>query len=470
MNNAAIDTNDEVHYPLIGQNSTSNRVWLQRDLAHLWHPCTQMKDHEWLPLIPIRRGEGVWLEDFEGRRYLDAISSWWVNLFGHANPRINAALRDQLETLEHVILAGFSHAPAIELAERLAAITPGALSRVFYADNGSSAVEVALKMSFHYWRNTGRPEKTRFVNLSNSYHGETLGALAVGDVSLYKETYEPLLLQPITVPSPDCFLRPEGVSWEEHSRAQFAHMERVLARHAKEICAVIVEPLVQCAGYMRMYHPVYLRLLREACDRYGVHLIADEIAVGFGRTGTLFACEQAGIAPDFLCLSKGLTGGYLPLSAVLTTEHVYQAFYDDYEKLTAFLHSHSYTGNALACRAALATLDIFESEPVLERNREKSRLIRELCAPLEDHPHVAEVRQTGMITAIEMVQDKATRTPYPWQERRGLKVYQYGLEHGVLLRPLGNVVYFMPPYVIETEEIERMVSVAREGIHRATRD
>ncbi len=448
----------------------NNRVWLQRDLAHLWHPCTQMKDHETLPLIPIRRGEGVWLEDFEGRRYLDAISSWWVNLFGHANPRINAALKAQLDDLEHVILAGFTHAPAVELAERLTAITPEGLNRVFYADNGSSAVEVALKMSFHYWRNRGQPAKTRFVNLSNSYHGETLGALAVGDVDLYKETYEPLLLEPITVPSPDCFERAPGISCEEHARAMFAHMEATLAHHADEICAVIVEPLVQCAGYMRMYHPVYLTLLREACDRHGVHLIADEIAVGFGRTGTLFACEQAGIAPDFLCLSKGLTGGYLPLSAVLTTDTVYEAFYDDYEKLTAFLHSHSYTGNALACRAALATLDIFRDEPVLERNREKSRRIRELCADLEDHPHVAEVRQTGMITAIELVRDKASRTPYPWQERRGLRVYRHGLERGVLLRPLGNVVYFMPPYVIDDDEIDLMVQVAKEGIEMATRD
>ncbi len=448
----------------------NNRVWLQRDLAHLWHPCTQMKDHETLPLIPIRRGEGVWLEDFEGRRYLDAISSWWVNLFGHANPRINAALKAQLDDLEHVILAGFTHAPAVELAERLTAVTPEGLNRVFYADNGSSAVEVALKMSFHYWRNRGKTAKTRFVNLSNSYHGETLGALAVGDVDLYKETYEPLLLEPITVPSPDCFERAPGISCEEHARAMFAHMEATLAHHADEICAVIVEPLVQCAGYMRMYHPVYLTLLREACDRHGVHLIADEIAVGFGRTGTLFACEQAGIAPDFLCLSKGLTGGYLPLSAVLTTDTVYEAFYDDYEKLTAFLHSHSYTGNALACRAALATLDIFRDEPVLERNREKSRRIRELCADLEDHPHVAEVRQTGMITAIELVRDKASRTPYPWQERRGLRVYRHGLERGVLLRPLGNVVYFMPPYVIDDDEIDLMVQVAKEGIEMATRD
>ena len=449
---------------------TTNLTTAQRDLAVLWHPCTQMKDHEWLPMIPIRRGEGIWLEDFDGRRYLDAISSWWVNLFGHANPRINAAVRDQLAKLEHVILAGFTHEPALALAERLAELTPAGLDRVFYADNGSAAVEVALKMSYHYWRNSGRSGKTRFVTLSNSYHGETLGALAVGDVALYKETYAPLLMQVLTAPSPDCYLREAGESWEDHSRRCFAEMEALLARHADETCAVIVEPLVQCAGSMRMYHPVYLSLLREACDRHGVHLIADEIAVGFGRTGTLFACEQAGITPDFLCLSKGLTGGYLPLSAVLTREPVYQAFYDDYQTLRAFLHSHSYTGNPLACRAALATLDIFAQDDVLVANRRLAQAMAEAAAPLADHPHVGEVRQTGMILAIEMVRDRSSRTPYAWQERRGLRVYRHALEHGALLRPLGNVIYFMPPYVITPEQIRWLAQVATEGIELATRE
>jgi len=445
-----------------------NQDLTARDLACLWHPCTQMKDHEWLPLIPIRRGQGVWLEDFEGKRYLDAVSSWWVNLFGHANPRINAALKDQLEQLEHVILAGFTHEPAVALAERLLSVAPAGLSRCFYADNGSSAVEVALKMSYHYWRNQGRGDKRKFITLGNSYHGETLGALAVGDVALYKETYKPLLMEAITVPSPDCWLRAEGESWEAHSRAMFRYMEGALERHAHEVAAVIVEPLVQCAGSMRMYHPVYLRLLREACDRHGVHLIADEIAVGFGRTGTMFACEQGGITPDFMCLSKGLTGGYLPLAAVLTTEDVYQAFYDDYGKLTAFLHSHSYTGNPLACRAALATLDIFRDEPVLARNRELAAYIGQSVADLADHPHVGEIRQTGMILAIELVAERAARTPFPWQERRGLRVYQHALNRGVLLRPLGNVVYFMPPYIITEQEIDLLAEVAREGIGLAT--
>jgi adenosylmethionine-8-amino-7-oxononanoate aminotransferase len=446
-----------------------NKSLVERDLAVLWHPCSQMKDYETLPMIPIRRGRGVWLEDFDGQRYLDAISSWWVNLFGHSNPQINEAIRAQLDELEHVILAGFTHQPVLQLSEQLVAVTPPGLARCFYADNGSSAVEVAVKMSFHYWRNQGQTEKTRFVTLGNSYHGETLGALAVGNVQLYKDIYRPLLMDTLTVPSPDCFYREPGESWEDYSRRQFEPMERCLQQQAAQICAVIVEPLVQCAGNMRMYHPVYLSLLREACDRYDVHLIADEIAVGFGRTGTLFACEQAGISPDFLCLSKGLTGGYLPLSVVLTTEQIYQAFYADYETLKAFLHSHSYTGNPLGCTAALATLEIFRSRDVLGRNAGLARYMARAVAELADHPHVGEIRQHGMILAIEMVRDRHSREPFPWQERRGLTVYRHALENGVLLRPLGNVVYFMPPYVIEEAEIDLLARVAIEGIDRASR-
>ncbi len=444
----------------------------RRDLAALWHPCTQMKDYGeegTLPMLAIRRGSGVWLEDFDGNRYLDAISSWWVNLFGHANPTINAAIRDQLDQLEHVILAGCTHEPVVQLSERLIALTPEPLNRCFFADNGSAAVEVALKMSFHYWKNRGYSEKQRFICLSNGYHGETLGALAVGDVELYRKTYAPLMMPVITVPGPDCFERESGETCADVARRRFALMEAALAEHAHETCAVIVEPLVQCAGGMRMYDPEYLRLLRAACDRHGVHLIADEIAVGFGRTGTLFACEQGPITPDFLCLSKGLTGGYLPLAVVLTTDEVYDAFYDDYEKLNAFLHSHSYTGNPLACRAALATLDIFDREPVLERNRELARHMARALAPLEEHPHVAEVRQTGMIAAVELVEDKDSRRPFPWQERRGLEIYRHGLERGALLRPLGNVSYLMPPYVINEEQIDLLAEVMREGIERATK-
>lgn len=448
---------------------SSNADYMRRDISVLWHPCTQMKDHEQLPLVPVQRGEGVWLYDYDGNRYIDAVSSWWVNLFGHANPRINAAVKQQIDTLEHVILGGFTHEPVIALSEALVAVTPPGLDKCFYADNGSSAVEISLKMSFHFWKNSGRSKKKKFITLGNGYHGETLGALSVGDVALYKETYAPLLLQCITVPSPDCYFRDAPDTWEQHSRKMFAHMEDALSRHADEACAVIVEPLVQCAGNMRMYHPVYLSLLRDACNRHNVHLIADEIAVGFGRTGTLFACEQAGITPDFMCLSKGLTGGYLPLSVVLTSNRVYDAFYDDYATLRAFLHSHSYTGNPLACAAALATLKIFSEDNVIEKNHALIDRMARSLAPLTDHPQVAEVRQTGMIAAIEMVRDKKTRTAYDWQERRGLRVYQHALTRGALLRPLGNVVYLMPPYVITPEQIDELAIIAAEGIDMATR-
>ena len=450
-----------------GHGLPDNATFAARDLKHVWHPCTQMKDHEVMPPIPVRCGKGVWLEDYEGKRYLDAISSWWTNLFGHANERISGAVADQAGRLEHVMLAGFTHEPAIAVAERLAALAPSGLTRCFYADNGSAAIEVALKMSFHYWLNRGRSGKRRFLTLNNSYHGETLGALSVGDVPLYRETYQPLLLPVITVPSPDCYLRSPGESWADHTRRSFAAMEAALARHADELAAVIVEPLVQCAGSMRMYDPVYLQLLRAACDKYEVHLIADEIAVGFGRTGTMFACEQAGISPDLMCLSKGLTGGYLPLSAVLTGEAIYAAFYDEYVAMRAFLHSHSYTGNPLACAAALATLDIFATEPVLERNRALAAHMATRAAPLAEHPHVGEVRQRGMILAIEMVRDRTTREPYPWQERRGLRAYRHALARGVLLRPIGGVIYCMPPYVITPEEIDLMLDVAAECVDRA---
>jgi adenosylmethionine-8-amino-7-oxononanoate aminotransferase len=431
-----------------------------------------MRDHDpasapSLPLTPIARGEGAWLVGHDGRRWLDAISSWWTNLFGHANPRIGTAIKDQLDRLEHVIFAGFTHEPAVRLAEELLRVAPPGLARVFYADNGSSAVEVALKMSFHYWRNVGRTAKTRFIALTGSYHGETLGALSVTDVPLYRATYAPLLGAPIFVASPDAYGREAGESWRDCALRRLGDMRAALERYADEVCAIIVEPLVQCAAGMRMHDPAYLAGLRALCDEFSVHLIADEIAVGFGRTGTLFACEQAQITPDFLCLSKGLTGGFLPLSAVLTTAPVYDAFYAEYASGKAFLHSHSYTGNPLACRAALETLAIFRDEPVLERNRTLAARMASRLQPLADHAHVAEVRQTGMIAAIELVRDKATRTPFASGERRGVHAYLHALDRGVLLRPLGDVIYFMPPYVIGEDHIDWMVEVAAAAIDAA---
>jgi adenosylmethionine-8-amino-7-oxononanoate aminotransferase len=446
----------------------SNQDWMRRSLAHVWHPCTQMKDHEWLPLVPVKSAEGVWLEDFEGKRYLDAVSSWWTNIFGHRHPHIVMRLKEQLDRLDHVLLGGFTHEPVVRLSEKLCALAPKGLNRCFYADNGSSAVEVALKMSAHYWRNLGQPKKTRFISLTNGYHGETLGALAVGGTGLYRDAYAPLLMQPIPVPSPDCFERSPGEAWEDHTRRRFRYMEEALERHAGEVAAVIVEPLVQCAAGMRMYHPIYLRLLREACTRHGVLLIADEIATGFGRTGRMFACDWAGITPDLMCLSKGLTAGTLPLAVVMATDHIYDAFYDDYASYKAFLHSHSFTGNPLACAAALATLELFEQSDVMATNRRLAAMMWGAMSELSSHRHVIDLRQQGMILAVELAKNPRKREEYPAAERRGLRVYQHGLEKGVLLRPLGNVVYLMPPYVITPEEIVRMCQTAIEGIDRAT--
>lgn len=441
---------------------SSSEQWASRDLQVLWHPCTQMQDHEAFPPVTIQRGDGVWLEDHAGKRYLDAISSWWVNLFGHAHPHITQALSTQLQTLEHTLFAGFSHEPGILLAEQLVALTPEGLQRCFYADNGSSAIEVALKMSFHYWLNqTGTTRKQKFITLENSYHGETLGALAVGDVSLYRQTYQPLLMSSLTVPAPDRWQAAVlGVDEDTYVSQCAAKLEALLEVHAEEVCALILEPLLQCAGGMRMYPATYLVRARQLCDRYGIHLIADEIATGFGRTGTMFACEQANITPDFLCLSKGLTGGYLPLSAVLTRQSVYDAFYAEYTQMKAFLHSHSYTGNPLACRAALATLELFASGNTLSSNRELATHMSRAAEPFRHHPNVADVRQCGMVLAIELVQDRRSKQPFPWQERRGYRFYHAALKRGLLLRPLGHVIYFMPPYVITPDEIDWLFSEA----------
>jgi len=428
---------------------SKNNEMMQRDLEVIWHPCTQMKDHETLPLVPVKSGKGVYLYDFEGNAYIDAVSSWWVNIFGHANESINAKVKAQLDTLEHVLLAGFTHEPAIELAHKLVKITPKDLAKVFYVDNGSSAVEAALKMSYHYHLNNGK-RKALFLSLTNSYHGETIGALSVGDVSLYKETYEPLLIANTQVPVP----KDQSV---EAAIVALEGLENVLRERSEEIAALIVEPLIQGAGGMHMYHPEYLVGARRLTKAYNVHLIADEIMTGFGRTGKMFACEHADISPDFMTLSKGLTGGYLPLSVVMTTDDVYSAFYCDYNEHKAFLHSHSYTGNPLACAAALATLDIFENNDILGENEKKRLYIIEKLDKFFGLQNVKEIRQQGMVTAIEL-------KGYEASERVGVKIYEYALTQGVLLRPLGHVIYFMPPYIISYEEIDKMIEVAYEGI------
>ena len=425
---------------------SGNQDLLARSLRSVWHPCTQMKHHERMPLVPIARGDGVWLYDFDGNRYLDAISSWWVNLFGHGNSRINAALADQLGRLEHVILAGFTHEPVVQLSERLSALT--GLSHCFYGSDGASAVEIALKMSFHYWKNVGQPEKTGFVSLKNGYHGETLGALSVTDVPLFRDTYAALLAKSTQLPSPDWRNARPGESAEAVALRAAGALEAYLAARHTQTAALIVEPLVQAAGAMAMYHARFLHEARALCDRYGVHLIADEIAVGFGRTGSFLACEQAGIRADFLCLSKGITGGYLPLSVTMTSNDIYRAFYDD-EMARGFLHSHSYSGNALACRAALAVLDIFEEDDVIAANRVKSAQMSVRCQKIAQHPRVRQFRNTGMIWAFDVETDDAS---FP------RKFYSAALERELLLRPLGNTVYFMPPYVIEESHMELLAA------------
>jgi adenosylmethionine---8-amino-7-oxononanoate aminotransferase len=425
---------------------------LQRSRAAVWHPCTQMKQHESasptpLPLLPVLRGEGAWLVGEDGKRWLDGISSWWVNLFGHCNPRINAALKDQLDTLEHVILAGCTHEPVVRLSERLSALTGNELGHCFYASDGASATEIALKMSAHYWRNSGRPAKNRFLCLAGGYHGETVGALGVTDIAIFRDAYAPLLRAATVLPSPDSRLGENAV----HVAA--AALEAHLEAHHAETAALIVEPLVQCAAGMAMHDPEYLRLARALCDRYEVHLICDEIAVGFGRTGTFFAHEQASIRPDFVCLSKGITGGYLPLSVVMTKDAIYQAFYDD-ATARGFLHSHSYTGNPLACRAALATLDIFGQDDVLAGNIERSARIDALLRPLAGHAKVRHYRRRGMIFAFDVDSDGGF----------GRRFYRAALDRGVLLRPIGNTVYLMPPYVLDDEEVQLLCSVAGEAL------
>lgn len=423
--------------------------WVDRSLRSVWHPCTQMQHHETLPLVAISRGQGAWLYDHDGGRYLDAISSWWVNVLGHANPRINAQLKAQLDQLEHVMLAGFTHEPVVALSEKLSALTGQTLGHCFYASDGASAVEIALKMSFHFWRNSGRAQKQEFVCLQGSYHGETLGALTVTDVQLFRDAYGPLLNRAHVVATPDARLAQPGEGAAEVALRAAVQLETLLQERAGQIAAVIVEPLVQCATGMAMYDPVYLQRLRQLCDQYQVHMIADEIAVGCGRTGTFFACEQAGIWPDFICLSKGISGGYLPLSLVMTRDEIFQGFYSS-DVSRGFLHSHSYTGNPLACRAALATLQIFEEDDVLTQNRDRAKRLSEALGPLAQHERVQHFRHKGMIWAFDVKVEKSMEGNF------ARRCFMRGLEHEILLRPIGTSVYLMPPYCLDEEETQHL--------------
>jgi adenosylmethionine-8-amino-7-oxononanoate aminotransferase len=432
---------------------------VDRSLAAVWHPCTQMKLHESFPLVAITKGKGAWLYDENGNALLDAISSWWTNLFGHSNPRINRAITEQLEKIEHVMLAGFTHLPVVELSEKLAALTKHRLGHVFYASDGASAVEIALKMSHHYWQVNGKSQKKKFICLENGYHGETLGALAVTDVAIFREAYGSLLQDVFTAPSPDARKAKAGESAEDVARQAAKQLEELFVREHQNISAIIVEPLVQCAGQMAMYSPEYLRLVRELCNRYEVHLIADEIAVGCGRSGKFFACEHASIWPDFLTLSKGISGGYLPLSLCLTTDRIYQTFYGD-QMSQGFLHSHSYTGNPLACAAALACLEIFETENVLEKNIGRSQDLANAFAWAKTDTRIEHWRQQGMILAFDVKSDYL-KDPKTFART----MFANSLENGVLIRPIGNTIYVMPPYILSSEESKQLgdaVQVALE--------
>lgn len=430
----------------------------EKDLHYIWHPCSQMKDYEDLPPIVIDHAQGLHLYDIYGKEYLDIVSSWWCNLLGHCHPKINAAIKAQLDQLEHVIFANFSHRPAIELCEQLSQILPQGLVKFNFSDNGSASVECALKMAFQYQFQTGHPEKKRFLCLSDSYHGETIGALSVGSLDLYAQIYQPMLMDTIRVPAPDCYRCPYG-QCRDHCQVEcFAHAERAFAQHARECCAMIVEPLLQGSAGMRMYPPAYLKKLRQLCDEYQVLLIADEIATGFGRTGKLFACDHAGISPDLMCLSKGLTGGYLPMAITVTTQQVYDAFYADYREGKAFLHSHTYSGNPLGCAAALAVQKVLREEDILSQAQQRAPyLTGKLMERFAGHPYVGEIRHLGLIHAIELVEEKTEKKGFDPDLRVGYQIYQHALKRGLLLRPLGNVLYFNPPLVISEQEIDLAV-------------
>lgn len=439
--------------------------WQKEDLKYIWHPCSQMKDYETLPPIVIEKGEGINLYDTNGKCYKDVISSWWCNLLGHANPRINEAVKKQIDSLEHVIFANFTHKPAITLCQELMKVLPKGLCKFNFADNGSASIEMALKMSFQYHYQTGNQHKKRFMALTDAYHGETLGALAVGGVDLYSELYKPIMMDVIRIQAPDCYRCPWGKSRDNCSCECFADAEKQFKKYGDETSAIIIEPLLQGSAGMKIYPPLYLKKLRQICDEYKVHLIADEIATGYGRTGKMFACDHAGISPDIMCLSKGLTGGYMPMALAITTQEIYDAFYDDYLKGKAFMHSHTYAGNPLACSAAVEVLNILKDEKIIEKANEKSeyfnKIIREKFLPLKN---VGEVRSIGLINAIELVKDKSTKEPLDYKIRTGYQIYKKALKKGVILRPLGDVIYFNPPLIIEKEDMDTVTDIAFEAL------
>lgn len=433
----------------------------KKDLEYIWHPCSQMKDYEELAPIVVKSGKGVYLYDIDGNRYVDVISSWWCNLLGHCNSHISEELKKQADKLEHVIFANFTHEQAIKLCERLSKILPKGLCKFNFTDNGSSAIEAAMKVSFQYHEQTGNPQKTRFMALTDAYHGETIGALSVGDCDLYTKLYKPILMDVIKVKGPDCYRCPYGKCRDNCQCECFEQAEKTFAKYGDETSAMLVEPLLQGSAGMKIYPPLYLKKLRELCDKYNVHLIADEIATGYGRTGKMFAFEHAGVSPDIMCLSKGLTGGYMPMAMFVTTQKIYDAFYDDYGTGKAFMHSHTYSGNPLACSCANAVLDLMEDGKILKQAQENAVYFNNIIKEkFLSHKNVGEVRHIGLVNAIELVKDKNTKEPLDSSLRTGYQIYKKALKKGVILRPLGDVIYFNPPLIIERKDMDFVTDVA----------
>ncbi len=438
----------------------------KKDLKYIWHPCSQMKDYETLPPIIIERGNGVYLYDNEGKEYIDIVSSWWCNLLGHCNPKINEYIKNQLDSLEHVIFANFSHEPAIQLCEELSKIIPSGLKKFNFSDNGSAAVECALKMAFQYQYQTGNTKKTKFMCLTEGYHGETIGALSVGSMDLYAKIYKPMLMDTIHIEAPECYRCPYGKCRDNCQCECFEDAKKKFEKYADSVCAMIVEPLLQGSAGMRIYPPLYLKKLRSLCDKYNVLLIADEIATGFGRTGKMFAFDHAEVSPDIMCISKGLTGGYMPMAITITTDEIYNAFYADYNEGKAFMHSHTYSGNPLGCSAALAVQKILREDNILENASQNAvYLHNKLTNALKEHKNVGEIRHIGLINAIELVEDKTSKAGFDSKLRIGYQIYKKALEYGLILRPLGNVLYFNPPLIINKEEIDRSVDICTRAIN-----
>lgn len=438
--------------------------WIEKDKKYLWHPNTQMYDFKTLPPTMIERARGIKLYDDKGNFYYDTISSWWCNVHGHNHPRIKAAIKKQLNTLEHVLFAAITHRPAITLAEKLIHITPENLTRVFFSDNGSTAVETALKMSFQYWQNVDQKEKVQFVSLDRGYHGDTVGAMSVGGIDFFNEVFKPLCFTSIKVPSPYCYRCPMGKEYPQCDIECAKALEAILKNNSHRISAMILEPLVMGAGGMIIYPKEYLARVRELTREYNIHLIADEVAVGFGRTGKMFACEHVKVQPDFMCLSKGINSGYMPLGATLTTEEIYQAFYADYREKKTFNHGHTYSANPISCSAAIASLDLFQEEDTLNRMETMIPLFREGIERMKELSYVGDVRSIGMIGAMELVRDKESKTPFNFGERMGFEVYKKGLAKNLLLRPLGDVIYLFLPLCIKKKELETILDRCYETV------